>query len=142
MIEKLNKQLDRLRQLNLEIRRRLELAEAHVGTANLLLAQLAVTELMNDQIFLGDVIMQRPYSVHFDTASGQIIQAALSVDSGFGAIFWDSEELAALADTSQFESEALLKHVPFNRCGSATKALLLPQLEPLLERLLRAIRAI
>lgn len=139
MTKDLNEYLSRLKSLNLEIRRRLELAEARVESTNLLLGQLAATELMNDQIFLGDVILQRAYSVHFDSGSGQIVQAALSVHGGFGAIFWDSEELSVLYGSPQFESEATLKHIAFSRCGPAIKALLLPQLEPLLGHLLRSI---
>lgn len=139
MTKNLHDHLSRLKSLNLEIRQRLELAEARAETANLLLTQLAVTELMNDQIFLGAVILQRPYSVHFDTGSGQIVQAALSVNGGFGAIFWDSDEFTALDGAPQFESEATLKLISFGQCGPAIKALLLPQLEPLLDRLLRAL---
>lgn len=142
MSKKLNDQFSRLKLLNLEIRRWLELAEARIGMANELLAQLAATELMNDQIFLGDVILQRSYSVHFDSGTGQVIQAALSTCGGFGAIFWDSEELATLEGAPQFESEATLRLIPFGQCGPAVKALLLPQLEPLLDCLLRALGSV
>lgn len=137
MTRKLNEQFQRLEALNLEIRQRLELAEARVETANGLLAQLAATELVSDQIFLGDVIMQRAYSVRLDpTGSGQVIQAALTIRAGFGAIHWDSEELALLHNTPEFEAEAIDQMTPFDQCGPAIKALLLSQLEPLLDRLL------
>lgn len=128
--------LHHLQHLNLEIRQRLEVAELKVGRVNPLLAQLAAAGLLNDTIVLGEVVLQRPYSVQADcTESGQFIQAALSVPGGFGAVLWDSEEFAFLRDTPQLESEAIRKAIPFEQCSSAIKALLLPQLEPLLDRL-------
>ena len=130
----------RLKSLNLEIRRRLELAELRVGSANLLLAQLAVTQLANDRIFLGDVILERAYSVRSDpSGSGQVIQAAISIQGGFGAVFWDSEDFYELSGQPMFESEAMMRRVPFSQCGPAIKGLLLGQLEPLLGELLASL---
>jgi hypothetical protein len=136
----LNDHLKMLKLLNLEIRQRLELAEARVGPANVLLAQLAATKLMNDQILLGEVILQRPYSARYEpTGSGQVIQAVLAIPGEFGAVFWDSEELAQLCDTPQLEAEAIRQLIPFGDRGPAIKALLVSQLEPLLHRLLATL---
>ena len=139
MPKNLNDMLAILRALNLEIRQQMELTEARAETANQLVAQLAATGLMNDRIFLGDVILTRAYSAHYETGTGQVIQAGLSVNGGFGAVCWDSEEFATLEEVGELESEAILKHVPFERCDPAIKARLLPQLEALLDALCRAL---
>jgi hypothetical protein len=131
--------LSRLKTLNLEIRQQLEVAEARVEPLNLLIKHLHATGLLNEQIFLGDVIWQRAYDVHVDTSSGQIIQASLSTKKGFGAVFWDSEEFFHLSQAPNLDAEAALLHVPFEQCEPAIKALLLPQLELLVRQLLRSI---
>lgn len=132
--------LHHLQQLNLEIRQRLEIAELKVSRVNPLLAQLAASRLLNETIVLGAIVFQRPYgALSAVEESGQLIQAALAVPGGFGAVLWDSEEFAYLRDTPQLEAEAARKAIPFEQCSTAIKALLLPQLEPLLDRLLAGL---
>lgn len=130
--------LEHLKTINLEIRQRLELAEARINSANALLEQLAATQLANERIYMGDVVLCRPYSEQFEqTGYSQLVQAALSIPRGYGAVFWDSEELAALEGTQQLRLEAICRHVHFNQCAPAIKALLLPQFEGLLSTCLR-----
>src|SRR5882724_9036488 len=103
MTERINQRFEQLKRLNLEIRHRLELAEARVATANLLLNQLSLTQLINEQIFLGEAVLVRAYSVRYGpSASGEVIQAALAMPGGYGAVIWDSEELASLCHLQEF----------------------------------------
>ncbi len=140
MPEPLKSHIALLMEVNIRVRQQLELAEAQIGTVNALLAQLFATELINDQIFLGDIVLKRAYDVRADRAdSPQMIQAVLSVGKGIGAVFWDMEELAQLSRSPELETEAIYKLVPFDQCGSAIKALLLPHAGPLLVRLLRSL---
>jgi hypothetical protein len=140
MSDQLNRDLDKLKQLIVEIRQQFEVAELKVDSATSVLTRLAETKLSNEDIFLGDVILCRPYDVSCEeTGTGQVVQAALAIPGGFGCIFWDSEEYAALDDNPQLESEAMLRLRPFAQCSPAVKALLLPQLLPLMDKLLCAL---
>jgi hypothetical protein len=138
-----NDYLEQLKNLNVETRRALERAELQIGSANQQLALLNATGLFSDQIVLGDLLLQRNYSARFGAKSdGQIIQAALALPGGFGAIFWDSEEFAALHQAPELESEAFLRFTPFDELPPAIKALLVTRIEPVLGEVLRRIGAL
>jgi hypothetical protein len=80
MPEQLESCLEQLKSVNVEVRRRLELAELQVQAANGVIKQLATLELLSNELFLGEIILHRPYSAGWDeTGTGQIIQAALAV---------------------------------------------------------------
>lgn len=130
--------LEKLRMLNLVLRLRLEQAEARIPGINDLIQQLFTIELVPETALLGLVIFERHYSARTGPQdSSQILQSALLIPGGLGVIFWDSEEYLAFRNhPPENLQELFLKFVPFDRCGSAVKALLLPQVEPLMERLL------
>jgi hypothetical protein len=97
MSNRFNTVLDRINQLILDIRQQFAVAELKAESAKSLLMQLASTRLSNEDIFLREVILRRPYDVSCEEAgTGQVVQAARAIPSGFGCIFWDSEEFAAL----------------------------------------------
>ncbi len=131
--------VDQLRILNLSLRAQLEQAEARIPGINDLIKQLAAIELITESALLGPIIYERQYGViEGSRDSGQLLQAALLVPSGFGTICWDSEDYVTFRKhPPQNESQIILNFVPFDSCPSAVQALLLPQVEPLLERLFR-----
>lgn len=134
--------IDRLRQLNLSLRVQLEQAEARVPGINDLINQLATIELVTETALLGLVIYEGHYSILTGPHdSGQIVQAALMIPGGFGVIYWDSEEFESFRNSPlENEAELFCRFVPFDICPSAIKALLLPQVQPLLELLLVRFR--
>lgn len=86
MVDNRDNRLERIRQLNLEVRRRLELAEASIGAANAVSTQLAAAEFLNEQRFLGDVTLILGFSVNKSSAFAEVIQAALGpLQSSHGA---------------------------------------------------------
>lgn len=92
---------------------------------------------------LGDLLLQRNYSCRFELmGSGQIIEAALALPGGFGAIFWNSEEFDSLRQAPGLDSEELLRFTPFDELPLAIKALLVTQIEPLLGQVLRRLGAL
>jgi len=136
MTDNLTPRLQELKDLNLQIHHQAEQAEARVATANPLIAQLAANGVIAEQILLGQFLLLRGYSVRFPPAdSGQVIQAALAVPGGFGAVIWDSEELASLRDSPQVEFEAFWRFVPFDQCEPIVKALITSNLAPLFDQL-------
>jgi hypothetical protein len=135
MAESSQNYVDQLRQLNLSLRVQLEQAEARIPGINDLLQQLATIDLVTETALLGLVIFEGHYSVLTGPHdSGPLLQAALLIPGGLGVIHWDSEEYATFRKAPpQNETELFIKFVPFESCPSAIKALLLPQVEPLLE---------
>lgn len=130
--------LERLRMLNLVLRLRLEQAEARIPGINDLIQQLFAIELLPETALLGLVIFERHYSAQTGPQdSSQVLQAAILIPGGLGVVCWDSEDYLAFRNhLPENLQELFLKFVPFDRCGSAVKALLLPQVEPLMERLM------
>lgn len=136
MKDNLSARLEALKELNAQIRHQAEQAEARVATANPLIAQLATSGLVADQILLGQFLLLRGYSSRFPPKdSGQVIQAALALPGGVGAVVWDSEELALVRDSPQYECEAFWRFVPFNECEPIVRALITSNLAPLFDQL-------
>ena len=71
-----------------------------------------------------------------------MIQAALVIPGGYGAIIWESEEFVGVCESSETEAEVILRFQPFNRCALAIKAALLSQLTPLLDKLAHSLARI
>jgi hypothetical protein len=118
------------------------LAEARVPEINRLLEQLVAVQIINETALLGDVVISRLYSALYAPAdSGQVLVAALLLPGGFGVVLYDSEELAQL-EQSPCDGHKItsLNFQPFDACEPAIRALLLPHLEPLLDRLCAMIR--
>jgi len=127
--------IQQLRQLNLSLRIQLEQAEARIPDINELIEQLAAIELISETALLGLVIYEKHYSaLSGPHDSSQVIQSALMIPGGIGVVCWDTEEYLAFRDNPPEDlSELYIKYVPFDSCASAVKALLLPQVEPLME---------
>lgn len=142
MDKNLQSVIDSLQKLNVNIRQRLEQAETYVPVLNAQLEQLGVIDLVNGITLLGDVIHERPYADGSGREeSAELVQAALLAPEGFGVAIWDLEEYVANQKSpSGSEVDARLRFVPFEQCNSAVKALLLPQVRPLLDRLFAIIR--
>jgi len=139
MRERIDDQLSQLKSIQQTLQHSLELAEARVLTMNRLITQLAATRLLHPQIYFGGIILTRAYDAqHGDGSSGEVVQAALSSTHGIGCLSWDSEDFAALQASQEAHRMAEAHFVPFDRCAPALRALLLPQLESLLEQLLQA----
>lgn len=131
--------VEQLRQLNLSLRLQLEQAEARIPVINELIERLAAIELVSETALLGLVIYEKHYSSQSGPQdSSQVLQAVLMIPGGFGVICWDVEEYLAFRDHPPEDlSNLFLKYVPFDSCVSAVKALLLPQVEPLMELLMK-----
>lgn len=139
MSKEFNEMVEHLKWLNFWIGHCRDQAEAKMGEVNRLLGQLGETGFVHETVVLGEVIHHRYYAPQaWGNDSGQLVQVALSVPGGIGVVLWDTEEYAELRDVPDgLKSEARLGFIPFERCESALKALLLPHIEPLLQQLRR-----
>jgi hypothetical protein len=139
----LSLQLETLRQLNLTLRQQLEAAEARVPAINEQIAQLAGIGLIQDAALLGEVVYDKAYSpVPNPTDGSLVLQAAILIPGGLGLVAWDREEFLAVRDQGPGYRDTHLRFVSFDELGSALKALLLPQVEPLLDRLCQMARPV
>ena len=126
-----------LAEMNLRLRRQLEVAEMLIPRLNEMLDQLHAIRLADSTVLAGRVIHQQPYLMSLGPQdSGQILQAALMLPGGFGVVVLDSEEYldhqnAPIRTGNDLHS----RFVRFDECQSAVKALLLPEAHKLLGRL-------
>jgi hypothetical protein len=126
-----------LKDLNLSLRQLLEAAEAKIPPLNEQILQLATIDLVRDAALLGEMIYDKAYGpIPSETDNSLLLQVALLVPEGLGLVAWDREEFLALRGEGPGYRGARLRFVPFNELGSALKAMLLPHVEPLLDRLL------
>lgn len=133
----LSTQLEKLRQLNLSIRQQLEAAEACIPAINEQIAQLAVVGLVRDAAFMGQIVYDKAYgAIPSETDGSLLLQAALLVPEGFGLIAWDREAFLAFREEGPGYRDARLQFNHFDELDGALRALLLPQVAILLERLL------
>ena len=118
------------------------LAEARLPMVNDLIRQLATVDLLPETALLGEVILDQALVPVPNYSDGsQLLQAALLVPGGFGIVLWDREEYLAVRNSHGATShEMRVRFIAFDQVGSAIKALLLPQVEPLLDRLLLLAR--
>jgi len=131
--------IQQLQHLNLLLRLHLEEAEVRIPEINDLIRQLLTIELVPETALLGLVIYERHYSALTGPQdSSQVLQSALLIPGGLGVILWDCEDYLRFRNSPPVDQgELFLKFVPFEQCGSAVKALLLPQIEPLMELLFK-----
>ena len=114
-----------------------ELAEATIPILNDQIDQLARTQLLVNEAVLGDIVYSRGYSNSVASDGGMLFQAAVLVPGGVGLIQWDREEyLAAESSHTLGVEEARTRFHRFDELEPAFKALLLPQIEFLIGRLL------
>lgn len=126
-----------LRSLNAQLTQGCDQADARMRDVNDQIHELARTGLINPTFYLGPIIHSRDYSPRPDGHdSRQIIQAALSIPNGIGAVFWDSDDyLHATVYPEGLESDAVLYFRPFAKCEPAIRAKLLPHIDRLMEKL-------
>src|SRR5262245_39008546 len=133
-------QLEVLMDFNLWLRGQLALAEIRVPTLNDQIEQLARMGLLENETFLGNVIYTRPYTDPQATDGSLLSQAALLVPGGIGLVEWDTDHYFELyRSPRRIESEARIRFRLFEELEPAFKALLLPQVEVLLSRLLSIV---
>ncbi len=92
-----------------------------------------------ERTLLGLVVHMREYSPESQpNDSGLVLQAALDIPRGFGIAAWDSGNYAELRRSPEgLEFQRSLNFVPFDELEPAIRALLLPQVESLLLRLIQ-----
>ncbi len=138
---RLNDELLELSLRLLKLRRQMEVAEAQASGVNCLVNAVCRMGLLPQTSYLGPVIHTRPYSPQLGGHdSGQVFQASLLVPGGLGTSIWDTEEFAELsAIPDGLESAAFMRHVPFEKCEQAIRALLSPHIPLLTDRFLRGL---
>ena len=124
-----------LDQLLLVLWKGCEHADATLEGLNDRLNRLAATGILKDTVVLGPCVLARPYSVGFSPSSGQVIQAALAFPGGFGAIYWDSEEMRDVHEID-LNSRAFRDITPYEECEVAIRCLIAPHANDLLRMIL------
>lgn len=134
--------IEQLRLLDLSLRSQLQQAEARVPSINAIIAELAKMQGVPEYAILGLILYEGLTNVLTGpNESGQVVQVALTVPGGFGVVNWSSEEFATYCKTPPKTSAGIFRlFIPFDRCPSAVKALLLPHVQPLLDLFLHNIR--
>ena len=129
--------IEHLKWLTFWIRHCRDQAEAKMREVNHLIWQLGKSGLLHEAVLLGEVVHTRYYTPQpGGHDSGRVAQAAQRVPGGIGAVLWDGEEYARLRDAPGGLGVAAGPGFrPFEQCEPALKALLLPQIEPLLQQL-------
>jgi hypothetical protein len=141
MSKEFDEMVEYLKWLNYWIQHCRDQAEAKMGEVNRLLGQLGETGFVHETVVLGEVIHHHYYAPRpGGNDSAQLVQAALCVPGGLGVVLWDSEEYSPWRDIPEgLAAEARLGFFPFELCDTVLKALLLPQIEPLLQQLRRRL---
>jgi hypothetical protein len=130
-------QLETLKQLNLSLRSQLELAEARIPPLNEQLTQLARIEFIHNEALFGAFVYHRAYSNPGAGDGSLLLQAAILVPDGIGLVAWDREEHLSLdGPDGPTYRDARPRFIVFHELDHAQKALLLPQVEPLVDQLL------
>ena len=120
-------------------RRRYARTELEVETFDQVLAQLAAAQLFDRRIILGDHCYDAGYA---DQLTDQVIQPALRLPGGIGAVNWNGLDMVGVQDQSQIEREAIERFTHFADCSIAIKALIAPQRPLLLARLFQALQSL
>lgn len=128
---------NKISRLNVQIKQDLQRAEAKVGQINRLIADLATTGLLKQEIVLGRW-RERPGSPgNGSDESSRIVQTVLLAPEGLGICEWDSETAYRQARARRkAEGAARQTFRSFDKLKPAEKTLLLPDIEPLLDELL------
>lgn len=132
----------RLQQIDLAVRRVLELNEARIPEVNAPIERLVSAGLAPSQTaILSGMLHAQPYGVEGPSDSGRILQAAAPLPGGMGIVAWDSEDDADHAcDPDASVREAFVRFVPFHELPPAIVGLLLPHLAPMVDRVLQWVR--
>jgi hypothetical protein len=141
MSETLNEVFERLAWLHFWARHCCAQADAKMGEANRLIAQLAGARSLRETVILGEVIHPRYYPpAGHEEGPLQVAQAALCVPGGIGAVLWDGGAYAWPRTTPEgLRRGARAGFRPFERCEPSLRALLLPHVEALLQGLRRRL---
>ncbi len=129
--------IDELRQLNIKLRSQLEQAETFIPELNRQIKQLANLQFAGDTVILGQVVYERHYAARSGPMdSSQVLQAALLAPGGIGVVLWDQAEYLAFRSVPEpRQSDVTIRFVSFEECEPAVRGLILPQVEPLMQRL-------
>lgn len=134
--------LTQLQTLNLQLRAQLEFAELLIPQLNQQVAQLGAIRLLERIAILGDILYDRCYLEDETGSDGLVLQAALLVPGGIGAIAWDREEYLAHLRRGPTELHTVrTQFMAFGELASGQKAVLLLATSRLLNELQIAIRA-
>jgi hypothetical protein len=128
---------DQLNQFNLRLRRQLEVAELLIPKLNRMLDNLQPVQFADNVMFSAGIVFLHPYEPgHGPADSTQTSHAVLRIPDGIGALILDSEELYLLEQ--QCPGNPVLpksRFVGFDECPDGVKAVLLPKVPELLDRL-------
>jgi DNA invertase Pin-like site-specific DNA recombinase len=122
--------------------RRASLSQKHLEPPLHQKIALEVKRLMDEKLTLGEIATALGCDRHTISRAIKFLYKSqnLPVPDGLGVVLWDSEEYAQWRDIPQgLEAEARSAFLPFEQCDAALKALLLPQIEPLLQPLRRRL---
>jgi hypothetical protein len=140
MHKELQSKIDKLKQLNLSIRKQLKEAELRIPEIN---AQIrALTALgSHDQVAIeGDIVTTLAYLPNLGPSdSCQIYQAVLVASEGIGVAIIDLEDFLERQRNPDSDIALSARFQAFDDCSSFVKAALLPHVDPLLERLLHIL---
>ena len=133
--------LERLSDLGRTLRRQYERAEARIPRLNAAILDLDHLGLLPRTIFLGPIIYDWPYDAAADRGdSHEVFQAALLIPGGLGAVAWDSDDHAAYRRSpSGHTRRAFDAFARYDRCSPGIRALLLPQVDDLIDQLLQQV---
>ena len=106
------------------------------------IAQLGAIHLLDRIAILGEILYDRVYLDDNSSSDGLVLQAALMVPGGIGAIAWDREEfLTHLRRRSPETHTVETQFMSFSELASGQKAVLLRALPRLLNELHLAVGA-
>ncbi len=125
-----------LKDLNLSLRKEAEFSETQLCNLNLQLRQLHASGLLTRVAILGPVILIRPHAEEGRSDTGEVVQAAVGLPTGFGAVYLDTEESDGLATEPGLGTRIL----PYEECELAVRALLTPCAGDLLRRLMAMVK--
>jgi hypothetical protein len=114
-------------------------AKAYVQSVDRYIAQLRDLGLLNATLIAGPVVIRRSHGSDGPSDSGELIQAAISLEQGTVAIFWDSEDFALYQHDAGFEAEAMLRARPLRECASGIQTILWPAVNDCLAVLLEKV---
>lgn len=130
--------LDRIRSQLQSIEAVAKAAEQRIEAVNSIIDEVEKSGLLHHAVLLGDLILKRSYPPAADGHdSGQLVQPALLIPGGLGALHWDSEKFFELSRQLQgLEAEASRCFVPASQCKPAVCALIALELDDLVELLM------
>lgn len=132
--------LEEVRNFSAQLLQRLDQAQATISPYNDAIAAASAAGLLPPTFLVGEVAYQEPYEPDSLTDSGVAYLATLSVPSGFGAAFFDLDQLPCNLDEIS-DSEMRRRNIPFADLPPRVQLRLLVQVPCLVDRLLIEIGA-